>query len=129
METLNVVCLESEPEDCLKMFHYKPSPVSSTLFQCLASGNLSELCEKCQTEDFRPFLPCLLRMTLLPSIFSDFDQNDLRARLLSFDKSNFLVSLMRCDFASLEIELRKELKIRKKNLNAGSRMDSATGIS
>lgn len=96
----------------------------SKIFYALLRRRFGDLLETERKNDLLRILPCLCRMTLYPtgldSVLLDHDRNRLRALLLEFSHTNTLVTFMSVDFPILESDLRKEAKLRKKNMHVSN---------
>ena len=92
-----------------------PPPVNPEAFACVESGSVGDL-HKFSSDDLRPFLPMLVRTSLILA-------GDLLGRPVEFrqkilvslsdiESVNYIVALLSVDFQTLEVDVKKELQLR-----------------
>lgn len=97
--------------------------VTSKAFQAMQNLNIETLVT-CTEVEMRPFLPSLVRMSLLPSTDPSATnrsswpeyQKKILSILVGIETVNNIVSLLQVNFHDLEIEVKKEQQMRQKQM-------------
>lgn len=89
--------------------------VSPRAFAAMQHLNITELA-KCEPNELRPFLPSLVRMTVLQPIEKTKTSIEIRKLLLSLlvsvEEVNNIANLLQIDYQELESDIRKEQQLR-----------------
>ena len=104
--------MQSSGEDMQNML---PEPANPEAFQCIEAGDVDSL-ENFTAEQLRPFLPLLVRSSLIQAGDLQCRPVEFRQKILvslsDIEPVNNIVALLSVDFQTLEVDVKKELQLR-----------------
>ncbi|KAF6206701.1 hypothetical protein GE061_017937 [Apolygus lucorum] len=97
--------------------------ISPQVFECLRTLDIAKLMTF-STQELRPILPCLVRMSLISPMDTTKTCSENRREILKvlsgIEMVNSIVALLSIDFHALELEVKKEQQLRQKAGSAHS---------
>lgn len=90
-------------------------PVSPRVFKAIQNVDIKEL-SRCTSQQIRPLLPCLVRMSLISPMDQTKECAEGRKEILTIlsgiELVNSIVALLSIDFHALEVDVKKEQQLR-----------------